>query len=163
MWVEGGGVGGTLGVILCLHNSVSCIGILSLRDCNASPLWTVTSALASDFSSIMGGQEATPGEPSWVCGLTGELAFWGGPVEGREPFTRAPPAASERAKLSFPFSSKSDVTGPEKDGKGDAVRKVHLWVKWISLSWQTGSTRLTKSNNCVKKKLLKTLIFKISY
>lgn len=33
-----GGGGNSLQISLCLHNSVSCIGILSLSDCNESPV-----------------------------------------------------------------------------------------------------------------------------
>lgn len=32
------GRGDSLHISLCLHNSVSCIGILSLSDCNESPV-----------------------------------------------------------------------------------------------------------------------------
>lgn len=74
----------------------------------------------------MGGQEATPGEPSCVCELMGELALWGGPLKGREPFTRESTAALERATVSFPFSNKADVIGPERDGEERLLGRLKL-------------------------------------
>lgn len=49
---EDGGGGGVTAQrdVVCLHSSVSCIGILSLSDCSAEP---------SDFS-MLSGKEATP-------------------------------------------------------------------------------------------------------
>lgn len=100
---------------ICLHSSVSCIGILSLSDCNESAVWTVPSALSpSDFSSVMGGWDATPGEGSWVWELTGELVLWGGAAGSRAPFRWELPAAQTPSANPSPFGIASELTGPER-------------------------------------------------
>lgn len=120
--VGGGGV--TARRLICLHSSVSCIGILSLSDCNESVAWSATgSALSpSDFASLTGGWDAwdpTPGGGPWTRELRGELLLCGGAAGSSDPFGRVPlPAAPRPAVKPSPFGIVSGLTGPERTDRG---------------------------------------------
>lgn len=53
----------------CLHNSVSCMGRLSLRDCKASFLRATPSALVPWDFLRLSWKPGTPGDDSWPWGL----------------------------------------------------------------------------------------------
>lgn len=53
----------------CLHNSVSCMGRLSLRDCKASFLRAMPSALVPWDFLRLSWKPGTPGDDSWPWGL----------------------------------------------------------------------------------------------
>lgn len=120
--VGGGGV--TARRFICLHSSVSCIGILSLSDCNESVAWTATaSALSpSDFASLTGGWDVwdpTPGGGPGARELRGELLLCGAAAGSRDPFGRVPPPAAPRPAVNpSPFGIVSGLTGPERRDRG---------------------------------------------
>ncbi len=117
---EGKGVIRGLSSIVCLHNSVSCIGILSLSDCNASPLWTEPSARAASDFSMLSGKEATPGSSSALRGESGRRLPPGGVARGGV----LSPWVSWPSSMTSPFGNSSALTWP-KTKRRDSAKSLH--------------------------------------
>lgn len=52
--------------------------------------------------------------------------LWGGAVGGRDPFKWGFPAAPKPSGSPSPFGITSELTGPEREGGGEAPRNVTI-------------------------------------